>query len=54
MSGWSETDVVSDYLGASCSKVVCCDPNDAIITDTASLKVPTSLPAHLYLPFPFL
>lgn len=52
MSGWPETDVVSDYVSAPCYKLVCSDPNDAIISEAASLKVshthiqPTPHPAR--------
>ena len=35
---WLNTDVTTDYIFASCYKVMANDSNDEIIADTASLK----------------
>lgn len=35
---WFDTDLTTDYIFASCYKVMSNDPNDEIIDDNASLK----------------
>eukprot|EP00612_Vaucheria_litorea_P006047 CAMPEP_0171465922 /NCGR_PEP_ID=MMETSP0945-20130129/8867_1 /TAXON_ID=109269 /ORGANISM="Vaucheria litorea, Strain CCMP2940" /LENGTH=616 /DNA_ID=CAMNT_0011993747 /DNA_START=566 /DNA_END=2413 /DNA_ORIENTATION=+ len=42
VTGWS-TDSATNYMKIKCPKLIACDPNDAIIADTASLKVGVAL-----------
>nr|CCA22017.1 conserved hypothetical protein [Albugo laibachii Nc14] len=42
-----DTNVVSNYLSASCPKIVCSDPDDEIILDSASLKSGVALKIEL-------
>jgi hypothetical protein len=50
LTQWS-TDVASDYMACKCHKLACCDPEDAIINDTASLKVRTIAESYYLLWF---
>ncbi|OQS05932.1 hypothetical protein THRCLA_02003 [Thraustotheca clavata] len=42
-----QTDNVSNYLEASCNKLVCCDPCDEIVADSSSLKAGIALRLEL-------
>ncbi|DBA05262.1 TPA: hypothetical protein N0F65_007424 [Lagenidium giganteum] len=46
LTGWN-TDNVTNYLGASCPKLLCSDPCDEIIMDGASLKSGVALRVEL-------